>query len=165
MIINAKFWKGKCACAIGNMETWLSDSHQVYCKTALSSAEAPARHPNKNSNNQKIESARGTMGRGKRRELLFSFSPSNRAQRALFFFLPQPPYNAKRPLRGREAKQRNLKQSVSQPCFHIRSDVVYMIGWTWASNAVKVICTFECRRNSQEEDQIMLIFISNLLGL
>ena len=88
----------------------------------------PARHPNKNSNNQKIESARGTMGRGKRRELLFSFSPSNRAQRALFFFLPQPPYNAKRPLRGREAKQRNLKQSVSQPCFHIRSDVVYMIG-------------------------------------
>ena len=62
---------------------------------------------------EKIESARGTMGRGKRRELLFSLSPSHRAPRALFFFLPRPPYNAKRPLRGREAKQRNLKQSVS----------------------------------------------------
>ena len=49
----------------------------------------PARHPNKNSNNQKIESARGTMGRGKRRSfsslfplpivpsaLSFSFSPN-----------------------------------------------------------------------------------------
>ena len=35
---------------------------------ALSSAEAPAGDPNKNSNNPKIESARGTMGRGKKRE-------------------------------------------------------------------------------------------------
>ena len=32
----------------------------------LSSAEAPAGYPNKNSNNRKIESARGTIGRGKR---------------------------------------------------------------------------------------------------
>ena len=145
----------------GNLALWLSPS---LLQNSSLLRRGPARHPNKNSNNQKIESARGTMGRGKRRELLFSFSPSHRAPRALFFFLPRPPYNAKRPLRGREAKQRNLKQSVSQPCFHIRSDVVYMIGWTWASNAVKVIGTFECRRNSQEEDQIMLIFISNLLG-
>ena len=39
----------------------------------LSSAEAPAGYPNKNSNNRKIESARGTMGRGKRRERSFPF--------------------------------------------------------------------------------------------
>ena len=31
------------------------------------------------------------MGRGKRREPLFSFSPSYRAPRALFFFLPSLP--------------------------------------------------------------------------
>ena len=30
----------------------------------LPPAEAPAGYPNKNSNNKKIESARGTMGRG-----------------------------------------------------------------------------------------------------
>ena len=37
----------------------------------LSSAEAPAGYPHQNINNrQKIESARGTMGRGKRREPL-----------------------------------------------------------------------------------------------
>ena len=41
----------------------------------LPPAEAPAGYPNKNSNNKKIESARGTMGRGK-------------GLRAFFFFLP-----------------------------------------------------------------------------
>ena len=48
----------------------------------LFSAEAPAGYPNKNSNNRKIESARGMMG-------------------CLFPFL-QPPYDIKRPLRRRE---------------------------------------------------------------
>ena len=38
---------------------------------------------------EKIESARGTMGRWKRWEPLFSLSPSHRAPRALFFFLPR----------------------------------------------------------------------------
>jgi len=73
---------------MGNMET--SASHQVYCKTAVSSAETPAtaRHPNKKSNNQKIESARGRMERGKRPEPLFSLSPTHHAPRALVFFLP-----------------------------------------------------------------------------
>ena len=52
---------------------------------ALSSAEAPARHPNKNSNNRQIESARGTMGRGKRRELLLFPLPT--VPRALSFSL------------------------------------------------------------------------------
>ena len=36
----------------------------------LSSAEAPAGYPNKNSNYRKIKSARGTIGRGTRREPL-----------------------------------------------------------------------------------------------
>ena len=76
---------------MGKMETRLSASHQVYCKTALSSADAPARYLNKNSNNRKIGSPRGTMGRGKRREPLFSLSPSHPAPRALYFFLPSLP--------------------------------------------------------------------------
>ena len=52
---------------------------------SLSSAEAPAGCLNKNSNNGKIESARGTMGRGNRVEPLFSLSSSHRAPRAFFF--------------------------------------------------------------------------------
>ena len=40
---------------------------------------------------EKIESAQGTIGRGKRREPLFSLSPSHGASRALFFFLPSLP--------------------------------------------------------------------------
>ena len=59
---------------------------------SLSSAEASAGYPYKNSNNRKIESARGTMARGKRREGLSSFlSPSHRAPCAFFFFLPSLP--------------------------------------------------------------------------
>lgn len=37
---------------------------------------------------ENTESARGTMGRRKRREPIFSLFPSHRAPRALFFFLP-----------------------------------------------------------------------------
>ena len=40
---------------------------------------------------EKIESAPRTMGRGKRREPLFSHPPSRRAPRAVFFFLPSFP--------------------------------------------------------------------------
>ena len=73
-----------------------------------SSPEAPAGYPNKNSNNGKIESARGTMGRGKRRKSLLSFpnpSPSVR-----FLSLPpQPPYDTKRPLRRREIQYRQFR--------------------------------------------------------
>ena len=56
----------------------------------LSSAEAPAGYPHQNKIIEKIESAWGTMGRGKRRPL-FSLPPSHRAPRALFFFLPSLP--------------------------------------------------------------------------
>ena len=58
---------------------------------SLSSAEALAGYPFKNSNNRKIESARGTMGRGKRREGLSSFFPLPIVPRALSFFLPSLP--------------------------------------------------------------------------
>ena len=60
----------------------------------LSSAEAPAGYPNKNSNNEKKkkESARRTMGKqkraGARLERGLSLSPSHRPLRALFFLLP-----------------------------------------------------------------------------
>ena len=47
------------------------------------SAQVPAGYPNKNSNNQKIESARGTMGGGK--NLASSLSPSHCPPRAFFF--------------------------------------------------------------------------------
>ena len=69
---------------------------------SLSSAEAPARYPYKNSNNGKIERARGTMGRGKRREGLSSFFPLPIVPRALSFFSPQPPHNTRRTLRRRQ---------------------------------------------------------------
>ena len=51
----------------------------------LSSAEAPTGYPNKNSNNEKIESARGTReeGKGGKRPLFF------------FFFLPSLPMTQK----------------------------------------------------------------------
>ena len=55
---------------------------------SLSSAEAPARYPYKNSNNRKIESARGTMGRGKRRGGLSPFFPFPSSPARFLFFLP-----------------------------------------------------------------------------
>ena len=71
----------------------------------LSSAEAPAGYPNKDSNNRKKkkESPRRTMGKqkkaGARLERSLSFSPSNRPLRALFFLLP----TTKRGLYGGES--------------------------------------------------------------
>ena len=51
---------------------------------------------------EKIESTQETMGRGKRREPLFSlFLPI--MPRALCFLSPQPPHNTKKPLGRREA--------------------------------------------------------------
>ena len=87
----------------------------------LSSAEAPAGFPNKNSNNRKIESARGTMGRGKRRERSFPF-PSCPARS--LFLSPQPPYNKKRPLRRREPP---LYPQVHQRCIMKLNIVWYKI--------------------------------------
>ena len=50
---------------------------------------------------EKIESAPRTMGRGKRREPLFSHPPSCRAPARCLFLSPQLPHNTKRPLRRR----------------------------------------------------------------
>ena len=55
-------------------------NHSLLLLPSLSSAEAPAGYPHQNKIIEKIESARGTMGRGK-----------HRAPRALFFFLPSLP--------------------------------------------------------------------------
>ena len=54
---------------------------------------------------EKIESARGTMGRGKRP--LFSL-PLPIVLRALSFFSPQLPHNTKRPLRRRENEMQKI---------------------------------------------------------
>ena len=67
---------------------------------SLSSAEAPAGYPYKNSNNRKTDSAPGTMGRGKRREpeaSLFSF-PFPSCPAHSLFLSPHPPHYTKRPL-------------------------------------------------------------------
>ena len=58
---------------------------------SLTSAEAPARSPYKNSNNRKLESARGTMGRGKRQGRLSSFFPFPSCPARFFFSLPSLP--------------------------------------------------------------------------
>ena len=78
---------------MGNMETWLSDSHQVYCKTAASSAGTPTRHPNKNSNNRKNRKRAGNHGKREKAgtSLSSSLSSFHHAPRALFFFLPSLP--------------------------------------------------------------------------
>ena len=57
---------------------------------ALSSSEGLASHPNKNSNNRKIESVRGTMGRANRRELLLFPLPI--VPLAIFFLQPSLQY-------------------------------------------------------------------------
>ena len=57
-----------------------------------------------------MESARGTMGKGKRREPLLSLSSSHRAPRALFFSLPSLPTTQ----RGLYGGKRQLTQ-VHQP--------------------------------------------------
>ena len=76
---------------MGNMETWLSASHQVYCKTAVSSTGAPARCLNKNNNNGKIE-ARGERWEEGKRGSLSSLFPLPIVPRALSFsFFPTSP--------------------------------------------------------------------------
>ena len=59
---------------------------------------------------KKIESARGTTGRGKRRDpevSLLSFPFPSCSLRSLFFS-PQPPHNTERPLRRRERQRSHL---------------------------------------------------------
>ena len=69
---------------------------------SLSSAEAPARYPYKNSNNRKNRKRAGDDGkREKAGRPLFFLSPSHRAPRA-FFFSPQPSHNTRRTLRRRQ---------------------------------------------------------------
>ena len=63
---------------------WTNSSEGNPDNGSLSSAEAPAGPFNKNSNNRKRASARGTIGRGKR--LLFFPFPLCRAR--FLFFLP-----------------------------------------------------------------------------
>ena len=64
----------------------------------LSSAEAPAGYPNNDSNNRKTESARGTMGRRKRREFLLLSSPFPSCPARFLFLFPRPPYDTKESL-------------------------------------------------------------------
>ena len=46
----------------------MQELYRTLSPVTLSSAKAPAGYPSKNSNNEKIESARGTIERGKKRE-------------------------------------------------------------------------------------------------
>ena len=75
------------ACSLNSLHNLFFYFPWVLQSPTLSPAEAPAGYPN-NCNNGKTESPRGTMGRGKRQEPLFSLSPFHRAPRAFYFFLP-----------------------------------------------------------------------------
>ena len=87
-------------------------------ENSLSSANAPAGYLQKNSStNGKIESAQGTMGRGKRP--LFSFSPSHRAPRALFFFLPSPPSTQRGLSGGKRGKPAEAHLSENEKLWRI----------------------------------------------
>ena len=46
----------------------MQELYRTLSPVTLSSAKASAGYPNKNSNNEKIESPRGTMGRGRMRK-------------------------------------------------------------------------------------------------
>jgi len=72
----------------------------IQCRhiTTLSSAKVPAGYPN----NQTVESAQGTMGRGKRQELRFISFPFPSCHECFLFLCPQPPYETKRSLHRRE---------------------------------------------------------------
>ena len=63
--------------------------------------KSTAGYLNKNSNNRKIVSARGTIGREKTRELPL-FLPPVLPRALTFFLLPSLPYDTKRPLRRRK---------------------------------------------------------------
>ena len=86
-------------------------------------------YPNKNRekycNNRKIESARGTMGREKRREpTSLPLFPLPIVPRALIFPSSQSPYDTKRPLRRREYPIGDFLLSTSQPAHLCNNSVV-----------------------------------------
>ena len=81
----------------------------------LTCAEASARYPNKNNNNRKIESARGTMGRGENWASLPLFPFPSPASRFLFFLSPAS-------LRHKEASE-----AVSQKRKMIRGEMATSI--------------------------------------
>ena len=83
-----------------------SPRHVAPNPATLSSTEAPAGYPNKNSNNRKIKSARGTT--------LFPLSPSHRPPRTFFFHLSSPPYDTKRPLQRRGERSSKVKCNLFQ---------------------------------------------------
>ena len=65
---------------------------------ALSSAEAPASYPNKNSNNRKNSKRAGDDGKREK----VSLFPLPIVPRALSFSFSQPPCDAKRPVQRKE---------------------------------------------------------------
>ena len=75
----------------------------------LFSADAPSGYPPQNSNNEKKRKRARDEGRGKRP--LFSLSPSHRALRAFFFFLPSLPTTQKG-LCGGESRAITVKRLV-----------------------------------------------------
>ena len=79
-----------------------ADLGGCYRGRSLSSAEAPAGYPNKNSNTYKKEKARG--GRWEEGKGGSGLSPSHRAPRAVFFFLPSLPTTQRGPCRGVEER-------------------------------------------------------------
>ena len=77
---------------------------------------------------QKIESARGTMGSGKRREGSFPF-PSCPAR--CIFLSPQPPYNTKRPLWGSGGERRQMDHHPLRYAYKAESNSLFKIIYTF----------------------------------
>ena len=124
-----RMWVSRDSSRLPQRESMLAGYlNRAFDEDPLSSAEAPAGYPNKNSNNRKLESARGTMGRGKRREPLpynaFKMAPDFRGRLELGFFpLPIVPPRFLFPsiqpsLRYKEVEERDEDPPTNTPIRH-----------------------------------------------
>ena len=105
----------------------MQELYRTLSPVTLSSAKASAGYPNKNSNNEKIESPRGTMGRGKmRKRALSSLFPLPIVPRAHSVSLSPVLPTIQRGLCGGEAPCHDRQWSSKRlPTFY--SHVMY--GW------------------------------------
>ena len=89
-----------CMLAIKKLKTYtLTENCGYHLYFSLRSPPPiPAGYPNKNSNDRKIESARGTMRRRKRRESLLLSSRFPSCPARFLFLSPRPPYDTKESL-------------------------------------------------------------------
>ena len=86
----------------------------------------PAGYPNKDSNNRKIESARGTKGRRKRQESLLLSSPFPSCPARFLFLSPWPPYGTKESLSKGVFERRKSTGSEAFSLFTCLDDIKFV---------------------------------------